>query len=88
MPMSPCSSGRAPCPSVPGQEASGCLADASSRVGLFAQLLSWEQTGRSGKMGPTRAGLGQLNSVTGRHLPSQQEEGSWVHPGERREEQR
>lgn len=40
--------------------------------GFFAQPLSWEQAGRSGNMGPRRAGLGQLPRVTARHPPSRQ----------------
>lgn len=59
-----------------------CLPDGSLHVGLLAQFLSWEQTGGSGKVGPTRVGLRQLNCVNGRHLSSRQEKGSWVHPGE------
>lgn len=59
-----------------------CLLDGSSHMGLLAQFLSWEQTGGSGKVGPTQAGLRQLNRVNGRHLSSCQEKGSRVHPGE------
>lgn len=51
----------------------GCVPQASSRVGLLAQPLPWEQTSGSGKVGPPRAGLGQFNRVNGRHLPSHQE---------------
>ena len=40
--------------------------------GFFAQPLSWEQAGRSGRMGLRRAGLGQLPRVTARPPPSQQ----------------
>ena len=61
-----------------------CLPNGSSCAGLLAQFLSWEQTGGSGKVGPTQAGLGQLNHVNSRHLPGHQEKGNWVHPGEGR----
>lgn len=60
-------------PQRPRQGDSGCVLPASSRVGLLAQLLSWEQMSGRGSVVPTRAGLGQLHCVNGRHLPSHQE---------------
>lgn len=71
-----------PAPASQAGSLVGCLPDGSWHVGLLAQFLSWAQTGGSGKVGPPRAGLGQLHRVNGRHLPRRQEKGSWVHPGE------